>query len=70
MIENCKTLTGLVQQSLTTWDGGNQLTYPIKYHAIGYKENLNENEPNSTGYSLQKQPESGLQIVDGNLEIE
>ena len=57
-------------QSLTTWDGGNQLTYPIKYHAIGYKESLNENEANSTGYSLQKQPESGLQIVDSNLEIE
>ena len=57
-------------QSLTTWDGGNQLTYPIKYHAIGYKETQNENEANSTGYSLQKQPESGLQIVDSNLEIE
>ena len=23
---------------LYTWDGGNQLTYPIKYHDIGYKE--------------------------------
>ena len=23
---------------LYTWDGGNQLTYPVKYHDIGYKE--------------------------------
>jgi len=25
-------------QSLYTWDGGNQLTYPVKYHDIGYRE--------------------------------
>ena len=22
---------------LYTWDGGNQLTYPVKYHDIGYR---------------------------------
>ena len=27
-------------QSLTTWDSGNQLTYPVKYIDIGYKDNL------------------------------
>ena len=23
---------------LFTWDGGNQLTYPVKYHDIGYRD--------------------------------
>ena len=27
-------------QSLTTWDSGNQLTYPVKYIDIGYKDDL------------------------------
>merc|ERR1719309_273937 len=25
-------------QALYTWDAGNQLTYPVKYHDIGYRE--------------------------------
>ena len=30
--------TGRPGGFLFTWDGGNQLTYPVKYHDIGYKE--------------------------------
>ena len=29
--------TGRPGGFLYTWDGGNQLTYPVKYHDIGYK---------------------------------
>lgn len=25
-------------QELYTWDRGNQLTYPVRYHEIGYKQ--------------------------------
>jgi hypothetical protein len=36
-------------QSLATWDGGNQLTYPIKYHAVDYKEEAVEAATEPTG---------------------
>ena len=41
-------------QSLTTWDGGNQLTYPVKYHDIGYKEDLKDKEEDArlTGFQV------------------
>ena len=45
-------------KSLTTWDNGNQLTYPVKYHDIGYTDERNlaaaraEKEAQSTGYEV------------------
>ena len=51
-------------KSLTTWDGGNQLTYPIKYHAIGYREETEEEEIKVTGYSVKPGTDAGLQILD------
>lgn len=54
-------------QSLMTWDGGNQLTYPIKYHAMGIKD-MPEEKVNSTGYSLQTVPETGLQVDEVQLD--
>lgn len=47
---------------MATWDGGNQLTYPIKYHSIGYKEEIIENEANITGYFHQPERNPGLEI--------
>ena len=35
--------TGRPGGFLYTWDGGNQLTYPVKYHDIGYKVQMNIN---------------------------
>lgn len=34
-------------QELYTWDKGNQLTYPIRYHEIGYNISKEEKEPES-----------------------
>jgi len=45
-------------QELYTWDKGNQLTYPIRYHEIGYnisKEDKGEPETSAlvqTGYDV------------------
>lgn len=45
-------------QELFTWDKGNQLTYPIRYHEIGYntsKEDKGEPEMSplvQTGYDV------------------
>ena len=41
-------------QRLTTWDGGNQLTYPVKYHDIGCREDLKDREEDarSTGFQV------------------
>ncbi len=35
-----------------TWDGGNQLTYPVKYHSITYAEESGPPPANVTGYEL------------------
>ena len=53
-------------QSLTTWDGGNQLTYPVKYHDIGYKEDLipKEKEAEETGFQVHSSKDSGLDTFD------
>ncbi len=40
------------QQSLVTWDAGNQLTYPVKYHSITYAEEPDAAPANVTGYEL------------------
>lgn len=45
-------------QELYTWDKGNQLTYPVRYHEIGYnisKEDKGEPETSplvQTGYDV------------------
>ena len=47
---------------LFTWDGGNQLTYPVKYHDIGYKEPPPPvTDPPETGAYTDRSPK-GLQI--------
>ena len=51
-------------QSLTTWDEGNQLTYPLKYHDIGYKEEEEKEEAEATGYQVHSTQDTGLQIID------
>lgn len=51
-------------QSLVTWDGGNQLTYPIKYHSIGYKEEIVPDFVNSTGFVHESQKVPGLEIEE------
>ena len=51
-------------QSLTTWDEGNQLTYPLKYHDIGYKEEDEKEEAEATGYQVHSTQDTGLQIID------
>jgi hypothetical protein len=53
-------------QSLTTWDGGNQLTYPVKYIDIGYKDDLvpKEEEAKETGFHVKTTKDSGLEIID------
>jgi len=49
-------------QSLYTWDGGNQLTYPVKYHDIGYRELPPVTpSPDRTGAFTGRSP-TGLQI--------
>ena len=46
---------------LFTWDGGNQLTYPVKYHDIGYKEPPPlVTDPPETGAYTDRSP--GVQI--------
>ena len=53
-------------KSLTTWDDGNQLTYPVKYHDIGYQEepgNANK-EAEATGFQVHSTQDTGLQIID------
>lgn len=44
------------QQELYTWDKGNQLTYPIRYHELGYNHNATEsddvNPQLNTGYDV------------------
>ena len=45
-----------------TWDGGNQLTYPIKYHSIGYREDDAERPANSTGFEVASPKDPGIQI--------
>ena len=46
-------------QSLTTWDNGNQLTYPVKYIDAGYKDQNNDDqdidEAKSTGFEVIRQ---------------
>ena len=44
-------------QSLTTWDNGNQLTYPVKYIDPGYKDQNGASrnkaqEAKSTGFEV------------------
>jgi len=54
--------TGRPGGFLYTWDGGNQLTYPVKYHDIGYREpSPPATDPPETGaYTARARP--GLQI--------
>ena len=49
-------------QSLTTWDSGNQLTYPVKYIDIGYKDDLSENEDEAkeTGFLVETSKDSDI----------
>ena len=55
---NAKTKISIFQ-SLTTWDNGNQLTYPVKYIDAGYKDQNNDDQDNdeakSTGFEVIKQ---------------
>ena len=54
--------TGRSSGFLYTWDGGNQLTYPVKYHDIGYKEPPPlVTDPPETGAYTDRSP-AGLQI--------
>lgn len=45
-------------QELYSWDKGNQLTYPIRYHEIGYNSTKEEkgdpeaNALNQSGYDI------------------
>lgn len=34
----------LLFQELYTWDKGNQLTYPVRYHEIGYNYTSKEDQ--------------------------
>jgi len=57
--------TGRPGGFLFTWDGGNQLTYPVKYHDIGYKEPppLVTDPPETGAYTDRSdRGPSGLQI--------
>ena len=49
-------------QSLTTWDSGNQLTYPVKYIGIGYDDHQapKEDEAKETGYSVKSDKDSDV----------
>ncbi|XP_023337946.1 uncharacterized protein LOC111708717 isoform X2 [Eurytemora carolleeae] len=50
---------------LYTWDGGNQLTYPIKYHDIGYKEPPPlTTEPSETGSFTNPPTYIGLKLPE------
>merc|ERR1719219_362260 len=51
--------------SLTTWDSGNQLTYPVKYIDIGYKDNLStgNDEAKETGF-LHVETSKDSDIID------
>ena len=52
-------------QSLTTWDSGNQLTYPLKYHDIGYKDEVEEDEEVIvTGVKVHSTQDTGFPIID------
>ena len=54
----------LLLQSLTTWDSGNQLTYPVKYIDIGYKDDLpKEDEAKETGF-LHVETSKDSDIID------
>ena len=49
----------IILQSLTTWDNGNQLTYPVKYIDPGYKDQNGDSrnkaqEAKSTGFEVLK----------------
>ena len=49
----------IILQSLTTWDNGNQLTYPVKYIDPGYKDQNGDSrnkaqEAKSTGFEVMK----------------
>ena len=49
-------------QSLTTWDNGNQLTYPVKYIDPGYKDQNGDSRnkaqvAKSTGFEVMKSDE-------------
>lgn len=50
---------------MTTWDSGNQLTYPVKYIDIGYKDDLNpkEDEAKQTGF-LHVETSKDSDIID------
>ena len=52
-------------QSLVTWDSGNQLTYPIKYHSITYKEDNRPPHANATGFVVETQEDPGLKAESG-----
>ena len=46
-------------QSITTWDFGNQLTYPVKYIDPGYKDedsasSKSKEEAKSTGFEVKE----------------
>ena len=52
----------IILQSLTTWDNGNQLTYPVKYIDPGYKDQNGDSRnkaqvAKSTGFEVMKSDE-------------
>ena len=66
----------IVLQSLTTWDNGNQLTYPVKYIDPGYKDQNGDSrnkaqEAKSTGFEVIKSDELQLSQItfEKNFEI-
>ncbi|XP_059081824.1 uncharacterized protein LOC131879496 [Tigriopus californicus] len=56
-------------QSMVTCDGGNQLTYPIKYHDIGYGEESEEVVVTKTGFELEETKEPGLDIIGSQSNL-
>ena len=51
----------LIFQKLTTIDGDNQLTYPVKYHDIGYNEDIDPVQVvNATGFQHDRATDTGL----------
>ena len=51
-------------QSLTTWDSGNQLTYPVKYIDIGYKDDLSLRDDVAKETSFHVETSKDSDIID------
>lgn len=54
-------------QSLITWDSGNQLTYPVKFHYMGDPEDDVEEVPQEsevTGYEVMRNSDKDTDIQD------